>query len=137
MPVYVVWPRNGEGHSWTLQRNYLLPINSNIGQDEKDAPMAGVENTNPSTPAPPVDSKPADTGPSGMVTSSAAGNAPQGSLDQPAPLRYGTQKTQIQLLWTYQNFGLQVNTRPPNIWDAWAGLHVISGVYNAFWGSTV
>ena len=32
VPVYVVCPRDGEGHSWPLHRNYLLPINSNIGQ---------------------------------------------------------------------------------------------------------
>ena len=46
--VYVVCTRDREGHSWTLHRNYLLPISSNIGQDEKDTPMAGVENYNTS-----------------------------------------------------------------------------------------
>ena len=76
VPVYVVHPRDGEGCSWTLHRNYLLLINSNIGQDEKDTPMAGIENNNTSTPAPPVDSEPADAGPSGMVTPSAAGSTP-------------------------------------------------------------
>ena len=30
--------------------------------------MVGVENNNTSTPVPPVDSEPADAGPSGMVT---------------------------------------------------------------------
>ena len=30
VPVYVVHPRDGEGHSQTLHRNYLLPISSNI-----------------------------------------------------------------------------------------------------------
>ena len=137
VPVYVVYPRDREGHSWTLHRNYLLPINSNIGQDEKDAPMAGVENNNTSPPVPPVDSEPADVGPSWMATPSAAGNTPQGSLDQPAPLRCGTQKTQDQLPWRYWNFGLQADIRLPNIWDTWAGLHAISGLYNAFLGSTV
>ena len=88
VPVYVVYPRDGEGCSWTLHRNYLLPISSNIEQDEKDAPMAGVESTNTSTPAPPVDSESADAGPSGRVTSSAAGNTSQGSPDQPAPLTW-------------------------------------------------
>ena len=34
LPVYVVCPRDGEGCSQTLHRNYLLPINSNMGQDE-------------------------------------------------------------------------------------------------------
>ena len=36
LPEYVVHPRDGEGHSQTLHRNYLLPINSNMGQDEAD-----------------------------------------------------------------------------------------------------
>ena len=31
LPVYVVCPRDGEGCSQTLHRNYLLPINSNMG----------------------------------------------------------------------------------------------------------
>ena len=31
----------------------------------------------------------------------------------------------------------KAGTRPPNLWDAWAGLHAISSLYNAFWGSTV
>ena len=46
VPVYVVCPRDGEGHSQILHRNYLLPITPNIGQDEKDEPMAGVDNNN-------------------------------------------------------------------------------------------
>ena len=81
VPVYVVHTRDGEGHSQTLHRNYLLPISSNIEQDEKDAPMAGGENTNTSTPVPPVDSEPADAGPSGIVMLSTAGKTPQGSPD--------------------------------------------------------
>ena len=71
------------------------------------------------------------------VTPSAAGSTPQGSPDQPAPLRHGIWKTWNQLPWRYQNFGLQADTSPSNIWNAWAGLHVKSGLYNAFWGSTV
>ena len=141
VPVYVVCPRDREGCSQTLHRNYLLPINSNIGQDDKDAPMAGVENNTTSTPVPPVDSEPADAGPSGMVTSSTADSIPQGSLDQTAPLRCSIWKTQNQLLWRYQNFGLLADTRPSNIWDAWIDLciclHVIFCLYTIFWRSTV
>ena len=137
VPVYVVHLRDGEGCSQTLHRNYLLPVNSNIGQDEKDAPVAGVENNITLTPAPPVDSVPAYAGPSGMVTPSAAGSTPQGSPNQPAALRCGTQKTWNWLPWRHQNFGLHAGTRPPNVWDAWAGLHAISSQNNAFWGSTV
>ena len=94
LPVYVVCPRDGEGCSQTLHRNYLLPIRSNIGQDEKDEPMAGDDNNNASTPVPPVDSESADAGPSWMVMPSTAGRTPQGSLDQPAPLRCSVWKTQ-------------------------------------------
>ena len=89
VPVYVVHPRDWEGHSWTLYRNYLLPISSNLEQNEKDAPMAGVEHTNTSPPVPSVDNEPTDTEPSGLVTSSTAGNISQGSPDQHAPLRHG------------------------------------------------
>ena len=49
VPACVVCPRDGDGCIQTL-----LPINSNIGQDEKDASMTGVENNNSLTPAPPV-----------------------------------------------------------------------------------
>ena len=94
LPVYVVYCRDGEGHSQTLHRNYLLPIGSNLEQNEKDALMAGVEHTSTSAPVPPVDSEPAYAEPSGMTTSDTAGNTSQGGLDQTAPLRPGTCTTQ-------------------------------------------
>ena len=124
VPVYVVHPR--DGCSQTLQRNYLLPINSNKGQDEKAALMAGVENNSTSTPTPPVDSEPADAGPSGMVTPSTAGNTPQGSLAQSAPLRHSVWKNQNQLPWRYWNFSLLADTTLSSIWDAWIGLCILS-----------
>ena len=79
VPVYVVCSRDEEGHCHTLHRNYLLPINPNIEQSKRNRPMAGVRNTTSLTPAPPVDSVPADAGLSGMVTPSTAGSTPQGS----------------------------------------------------------
>ena len=54
LPVYVVCPRDGEGHSRTLHRNYLLPISSNMEQDETDG--SEVENNTSLTPAPSVSS---------------------------------------------------------------------------------
>ena len=36
VPVYVVCPRDGEGCSQTLHRNYLFPISSNLEQNGKD-----------------------------------------------------------------------------------------------------
>ena len=80
-PVYVVCPRDREGCSWTIHRNYLLPINSNIEQDEMDEPMAGVGNNISLTPVPSVDNVPTGVGLSGIVTSSMAGSTPQGSPD--------------------------------------------------------
>ena len=81
VPIYVVCPRDGEGHSGTLHRNYLLPINSNIEHGEMDEPMARVGNNISLTPAPSVDNAPADAGSSGMVTLSMAGSTPQWSPD--------------------------------------------------------
>ena len=102
--------------------------------------MAGVENTNISTPAPPVDSKPTDAGSSWMVTPSTADSTPQGSPDQPAPLRHGTWKTENWLPWRHWNFSLLAATSPSSIWDALVslciGLHIISCLYTNFWGST-
>ena len=34
VPVYVVCPRDGEGCSQTLHRNYLLPISPNLEQSK-------------------------------------------------------------------------------------------------------
>ena len=90
VPVYVVCLRDGEECSQTLHRNYLLPISPNLKQTEKDAPMAGVEHTSTSAPAPSVDSEPADAEPSGTATSDTTGNMSQGGLDQPASLRHST-----------------------------------------------
>ena len=103
VPVYVVCPRNGEGHSQTLHRNYLLPISPNLEQGEMDKPMVGVGNDTSPTPAPPVDDAPVEAELSGMVTSSSAGSTPEGSPDRPAPLRHGTQTTRNQLPCRYQD----------------------------------
>ena len=141
VPVYVVCPRDREGCSQTLHGNYLLPIGSNLEQDEEDASVRGVENINTSTPAPSVDNEPADAGPSGMVMSSTAGNTLQGSPDQTVPHKCSTWTTQNWLPWSYQNFGLLTDNSPSGIWDALVGLciclHVISCLYTILWGSTV
>ena len=79
--VYVVLPRDGEGSSQTLHRNYLLPINSNLEHGKKDKPMVGVGNDTSLPPVPSVGNAPAESGPSGMVTSNLADNTPQGSPD--------------------------------------------------------
>ena len=54
--VYVVCARDGEGYSQILYRNYLLPINSNMGQGEADESEERVENNTSSTPVPSGDS---------------------------------------------------------------------------------
>ena len=117
VPVYIVLPRDREGCSWALHRNYLLPIGSNIEQGEMDKPMAGVGSTTSPAPVQSVDSVPAGAGSSQMIAPSTAGSTSQGSLDQPAPLNHGTRTTWNQLPWRYQNFGLLPDTGPTGIWD--------------------
>ena len=60
IPVYVVCPRDGDGCSWTLHRNYLLPISPNLEQAEDDGPVVGVEHTRTSASMPSVDGEPPD-----------------------------------------------------------------------------
>ena len=90
VPVYVVCPRDGEGHSQTLDRNYLLPISPHLEQSERDKPVAGVGNDTSLTPVPPVSDAPVGAEPPGMVTMNSACSTPKNSPDQPAPLRCGT-----------------------------------------------
>ena len=122
LPVYVVCPRDGEGCSQTLHRNYLLPINSNMGQDETDGSEERVKNNTSPTPVPSVSS------------------STQNSPDQPAPVRHGILTTRNQLPWRYQNFGLLADTGPTSIWDVQVDLcvclHILVWLYNTFkWGA--
>ena len=75
LPVYVVCPRDGEGCSQTLHRNYLLPISSNMEQGETDGSEDRVKNNTSPTPVPSVSS------------------STQSSPDQPAPVRCSLQTT--------------------------------------------
>ena len=79
--VYVVCPRDGEGCSQTLHRNYLLPISPNLEQSEMDKPVAGVGNDNSLTSVPSVSDALVEAELSGMVTSSLAGSTPENSPD--------------------------------------------------------
>ena len=109
-------PGTGKGTARPYIGTICFP--STPWQDEKDASMIGVENDNTSTPVPPVDSVPADAGPSGMATLSTTGNPTQCSPDQPAALRCSVQNTQNQLPWRYWNLSLLADTSPSGIWDA-------------------
>ena len=130
VPVYVACPRDGEGCSWTLQRNYLLPTSPNLEQSGDDMPVAGVEHTGTSAPMPSVDSEPADSEPSGTATSDTTGNTTQGSQDQLAPLRCSTCATQNQLPWRYHNFALSADISPPGNLDVWVGLCIAPPWYH-------
>ena len=101
LPVYVVHPRDPEGHSQTLHRNYLLPISSNMGQDEIDGSEDRVKNNTSPTPVPSVS------------------DSTQSSPDQPAPVRRSVRTIRGQLPWRYRNFGLLTDTGPTSIRDAW------------------
>ena len=86
VPVYVVCPRDGEWCSWTLHRNYLLPISPNLEQSEMDKLVAAVGNDTSPTPVPSVSDASVEAEPSGMATPSSIGSTPESSPDQPAPL---------------------------------------------------
>ena len=81
VPVYVVCPRDGEGHSQTLHRNYLFPISPNLEQSELEKSVGGVANDTSPTPAPSVSDAPIKAELSGMVTPSSMGSTPESSLD--------------------------------------------------------
>ena len=57
LPVYVVCPTDGERHSQTLHRNYLLPIGYNLVQVGDDNLVVAVEAIDKPTPVPPADSR--------------------------------------------------------------------------------
>ena len=52
--VYVVHPIDGEGHSHTLHRSYLLPIRNNLEQEEGENAMGGGSSNEP-TSVPPAE----------------------------------------------------------------------------------
>ena len=54
LPVYMVHPRDGDGHSQTLYRNYLLPLSNSLEQVGDENSMAGVEPFDKPTPVPPT-----------------------------------------------------------------------------------
>ena len=81
IPVYVVCPRDGEEHSQTLHRIYLLPISPNLEQSELDKPEAGVGNDTSPTPVPSVSDADIEAEPLGMVTPSSMGSLPESSPD--------------------------------------------------------
>ena len=62
LPVYVVYPRDVEGLSWTLHRNYLLHISNNLKWVGDEYSVAGAEPIDKPTPVPPTDSELLDDG---------------------------------------------------------------------------
>ena len=143
LPVYVLCPRDGEGCSQTLHRNYLLPISSNIEQDKKDTPVAGGEHTNTSTPVPPVDSEPIDAGPSGMVSLSTSGNTcPRVVWIHLLHLDAAHEQPRTDSHGGTRNFGLLADTSLSWHlgcfgWSVYLPGHITSCLYTIFWGSTV
>ena len=51
LPVYVVHPIDGEGHSCTLYKNFMLPISHNLEKDECENAVEGDGSREP-TPVP-------------------------------------------------------------------------------------
>ena len=104
LPVYVVHPRDGEGHSWTLHRNYLLPISNNLDQAGDElidqlAPVSpadsglladGLTESQPERPPglPTKQSDLIDLKLTKLTTSGMMSNNSQAGQDQPAPLQW-------------------------------------------------
>ena len=103
VPVYVVCPRDWEGCSQTLHRNYLLPISPNIQQSKMDKPVVGVGNDTSLTPVPPVD----------MMHHLGTALEPL----EPASLEIS-------------RYSLLDDAGPTSIWYAWVGLHI--GLFMVF-----
>ena len=119
--VYVVCPRDGEGHSQTLHRNYLLLISPNLEQRELDKPVARVGNDTSPTPAPSVSDAPVEAEPSGMVTPSSTGSTPEiVQIDLlPFNVAVGPLGTNFSKA---PRHGQVDDAGPIGIWDAWVGL---------------
>ena len=152
LPVYVVYPRNREGCSQTLYRNYLLPISNNLEQagDEPIDQLTPVPSAESGLPAdrpterlpesqPGLHTKQADPvnlNLTGSTTSDTMTDNPQAGHNQPAPLQQSAHTTMNQIPWRYQNFALQQNTTNPGAFDVWDSihtcLHLMVGLYNAF-----
>ena len=64
----MVCPRDGDGHSWTLHRNYLLPISDNLKQ-------AANELIDQLPPVPPADNGLLANGPNESQPGSPPGSA--------------------------------------------------------------
>ena len=151
LPVYVACPRDGEGCSWTLHRNYLLSLSNNLEQ-------AGDELINQLTLVTPADSGLPANGPTESQSESQPGfltkqsdlvnlkltksttsdmmsNNSQAGQDQPASLQQSPCTMRNCLLWRYQNFALQWNTTTFGTFNVWDGLHtclyLMVGLYNA------
>ena len=120
LPVYVVCPRDGEGCSQTLHRNYLLPISSNLGHVEDENSVVGVKTIEKPIPVPPADNglpadgltksqpesllnllpeqhEPVDPESTGSAAIDLVNEEPQAGQDQPTPLRQRTHMTRNQL----------------------------------------
>ena len=136
-------PWIGKGFSQTLHRNYLLAINSNIEEGEMDKPMVGDGNNISLTQVPSMDNVPAYMQDClGWLTPSTAGSTPQGSLDQPALLRWWhlnhPESTPMEVpefwfvdrYWNDQHLGCMG-------WPMWVCLHIVFCLYTIFCGSTV
>ena len=123
LPVYVVGPRDGEGDSQTLCRNYLLPTSNNLGQagdeliDQLDpVPLADsgllanrpTESQLESQPGSPTkQSDPVDLKLTELTTSETMSGNSQAGQDQPARIQQSAHTTRNQLPQRYPNFALQ------------------------------
>ena len=164
LPVYLVCPIDGEGHSHTLHRNYLLPFSSNLKQKEwtnsvgGEGPSDGPALISHMSDALPVDwltgshlesalnllseqDEPVISEMTGLTSTDPTDRGLQDASDEPILLRQSSISARNQLLSRYQNFALQQNNNFSGVSDICAGLwvciQIISIVYIILCGNTV
>ena len=155
LPVYLACPIDGEGHSHTLHRNYLLPISHNLEQEECDNAVEGGGNNEPTSvpheedvlPAdclteslpegrchsPSKQCKRVDPEPTGLTSPDSMSEGLQANDDMPVPQRRSSRKMRNQLPWRYSNFSVWQNDILPCTFSMWVGLciclHIVSCWY--------
>ena len=161
LPVYVACPIEIRECSDTLHRNYLLPINNNLEQEESEnsvgadgsrAEITPVPHENDALPvnhltksklegipnSPSKQHKPFDPG---LTNTDPTERGFQADKDAPVPPRQSLRTTKNQPPWKYQNFALQQNAILPSAFNIRVGLciclHLISCIHMVFMGNAV
>ena len=159
LPVYVVHPIDGGGHSHTLHRKYLLPISNNLEKEENS--VGGDGSNDELTPvshkhdvlpvecltesclegipnSPSKQHELYDPGLTRLTSTDPTDGGLKAENDAPVPPRQSSKTKRNQSPWRYQNYVLQQYDILPSAFNTWDGLciylHLISCVHMVFVG---